>query len=160
MKFEHLVEINDLANTHIPLVSRAQLWRGLMLRAESPRLFVEYLDDCVISERTEDSMLRQLRYGALIIRDQVKFIDQQQVNVIVPAQDDIPSSMMYMRIEEPAPDALFVRFSYDSGDNAQQDTENEMYDAYRRSAYKEADIDAIRLIRELAESGRLDALVS
>ena len=65
-----------------------------------------------------------------------------------------------MSIEEPSPNALFVRFEYDNGQTEQQDKENEMYDAYRRSAYEEADVDTVRVIRDLVESGRLDSLLS
>jgi hypothetical protein len=32
-----------------------------------------------------------------------------------------------------------------------------MYDDFKRSAYKEADIDTIRLLRQLAAEGKLDA---
>jgi hypothetical protein len=32
-----------------------------------------------------------------------------------------------------------------------------MYDDFRRSAYQEADIDTVRILRELAAAGRLDA---
>ena len=32
-----------------------------------------------------------------------------------------------------------------------------MYDDFRRSAYQEADIDTIRILREMAAAGRLDA---
>lgn len=158
MKFEHLVEINDLTNPAIVVITRAQLWRGLILRAESPKLFVDYIDECSITERTEVSMSRQLRYGELCISDQVSFVHQEHVHYDVPSQKDIPQSSLRMGIEEPAPDALFVRFVYDSGHTAEQDAENDMYNAYRRSAYEEADVDTIRKIRELAEAGRLDSL--
>lgn len=158
MKFEHLVEINDLTNPAILVITREQLWRGLILRAESPKLFVDYIDECSITERSEVTMSRKLRYGELRIEDQVSFVHQEHVHYDVPAQKDIPQSSLRMSIEEPAPDALFVRFVYDSGHSAEQDAENEMYNAYRRSAYEEADVDTIRLIRELAEAGRLDSL--
>jgi hypothetical protein len=32
-----------------------------------------------------------------------------------------------------------------------------MYDEFRKSAYQEADIDTIRILRQLAADGRLDA---
>jgi hypothetical protein len=35
-----------------------------------------------------------------------------------------------------------------------------MYDDFRRSAYQESDIDTIRVLRELASEGRLDALLN
>ncbi|WP_395006576.1 SRPBCC family protein [Undibacterium sp.] len=160
MKFEHLVEINDLANPSMPVITREQLWRGLVLRAESPKLFVDYIDECCITERTEFSMQRSLRYGDLRINDQVSFVHHQHIQYDVPEQKDIPKSSLRMSIEEPAPHALFVRFVYNNGYTAEQDLENEMYNAYRRSAYEEADVDTIRLIRELAEAGRLDCLPS
>ncbi len=160
MKFEHLVEINDLTNPNILVITRDQLWRGLILRAESPKLFVDYIDECSITDRTEISMQRRLRYGELLIEDQVSFVHLEHVHYDIPSQRDISQSSLRMRIEEPAPNALFVRFVYDNGHTEAEDAENEMVNAYRRSAYEEADVDTIRVIRELAQAGRLDSLPS
>ncbi|MEA5097780.1 MAG: AtaL-like protein, partial [Burkholderiaceae bacterium] len=55
MKFEHLIEINDLRNPTIAPLTRAQLWRGLVLRAEEPTWFMPHLDACEIIERSEAS---------------------------------------------------------------------------------------------------------
>ena len=160
MQFEHLVEINDLPNPLILIISRAQLWRGLVLRAETPKLFIDYLDSADISARTEQGMQRSLRYGELTVVDTVVLTPQLEVRYLVAAQGEIPASSLHMRIEEPQPDALFVRFTYADGASAEQDAENELYNEYRRSAYQEADIDTVRIIRELAEIGRLDGLVN
>jgi hypothetical protein len=35
-----------------------------------------------------------------------------------------------------------------------------MYDDYRRSAYHAADLDTIRVLRDMAEQGRLDTLLN
>ncbi|MFZ6731460.1 SRPBCC family protein [Undibacterium sp. Ji42W] len=160
MKFEHLVEINDLGNPAVEVITREQLWRGLVLRAEMPRLFVSYLDDASIMDRNEASMTRTLKYGALEITDRVSFVHLEHVHYDVAAQNDIPPSSLRMSIEEPQPDALFVRFTYDSGNAEAEDAEAKMYNEYRKSAYQEADVETVRIIRELAESGRLDALPS
>ena len=37
MKFEHLVEINDLTNPNIPVITRDQLWRGLIYASGIPK---------------------------------------------------------------------------------------------------------------------------
>lgn len=160
MKFEHLVEINDLSNPAIEVITREQLWRGLVLRAEMPRLFFSYLDDASIMDRTEASMTRTLKYGELEITDRVSLVHLEHVHYDVAAQKDIPQSSLRMSIEEPQPDALFVRFAYDSGGAEAEDAEAKMYNEYRKSAYQEADVDTVRIIRELAEAGRLDALPS
>jgi hypothetical protein len=160
MKFEHLVEINDFNNPLITEITREQLWCGLIMRAEMPKLFMPYIDDCDISERTEVSMRRSLRYGELVVIDQVSLVHLQHVHYQVPAQNDIHESSLRMSIEEPSPGSLFVRFVYDDGQSAEQDAANEMLNEYRSSAYHQADIDTISMIRELAEAGRLDALPS
>ena len=160
MKFEHLVEINDLNNPMVLVISREQLWRGLVLRAELPKMFVTYLDEANITERSDTGMMRKLKFGELEISDSVSLAPLDYVHYDVAAQNDIPHSTLRMSIEEPQPQALFVRFSYDHGDSVQEDAENRMYNEYRKSAYQEADVDTIRVIRELAEAGRLDALPS
>ena len=160
MKFEHLIEINDLTNPLTEVITREQLWRGLVLRAESPKLFMVYIDEVSIADRTEVSMSRTIRYGELIVVDQVNLVHLEHVHYAVAAQKDIPQSSLRMSINEPSPDALFVRFAYDDGHSAVEDAENEMYNEYRRSAYQEADIDTVRLIREMAEYGRLNGALS
>lgn len=157
MNFEHLVEVNDFDNFAALLITRAQLWQGLRLRAESPKLFVPYLDACDLREVSENGLRRVLRYGQLQVEDQVHFEPMQAVHYAVPAQGEIPASSLCMRIEEPNSGALFVRFSYADGIAVEPGSEAEMLNEYRRSAYLEADIDTMRLIREFAETGRLDA---
>ena len=156
MKFEHLIEINDPLNPLIDRLSREQLWRGLVLRAETPMDFVPHLDNCSLLERSEQTMTRELRYGELIVRDQVTFQPLHKVTYHVPPQKGIPESRLTMTIEEPEPEILFVRFVYDDGASEEQDTAEAFYNDFRRSAYKESDIDTIRTIREMAEAGRLD----
>ena len=79
MKFEHLIEINDPLNPLIDSLTREQLWRGLVLHAESPKLFVPHLDECDISERSDSGFSRRLRYGELVIEDKVTLLPQLQV---------------------------------------------------------------------------------
>jgi hypothetical protein len=156
MKFAHLVEINDPLNPLIDPLSREQLWRGLVLRAETPKAFVPWLDQCHIVEKSEDSLSRELHYGELVVRDRVSFLPLRQIVYHVPQQKDIPASQLTMTIEEPQPDVFFVRFEYDDFASAATDSANAMYDDFRRSAYQESDIDTIRIIREMADAGLLD----
>ena len=160
MKFEHLIEINDPLNPLIDTLNAAQLWRGLVLRADSPKLFVPHLDESDIGPRTEQGFTRRLRYGELVIEDTVVLVPPYQLRVEVSAQGDISASSLTMTIESPSTDTLFVRFEYDDEQSPAQDEANAMYDQFRKSAYEEADIDTIRVVRELAALGRLDANIN
>ncbi|MCA1857266.1 DUF1857 family protein [Massilia oculi] len=157
MKFEHLIQINDPLNPLADTLSVEQLWRGLVLRAESPTLFVPHLDECTIGERSSGSFKRRLRYGDLVVDDVVHLTPLQQVRYEVPAQGEIAASSLLMRIEAPAKGVLLVRFCYDDGQGEHTDPANAMYDDFKRSAYQEADIDTVRILRQLAEEGKLDA---
>ena len=157
MKFEHLIEINDPLNPLIDSLTREQLWRGLVLHAQSPKLFVPHLDDCEIVEQAPGSFQRRRRFGELRIDDQVFLTPLEEVRYEVHAQGDISASSLRVTIEAPGEQVLFVRFRYDDGHDAATDQANAMYDEFKKSAYQEADIDAIRIVRELAAAGRLDA---
>ncbi len=157
MKFEHLIEINDPLNPLADTITLEQLWRGLVLRAEQPTLFVPHLDECEILERDAGSFRRRLRYGDLAIEDRVVLTPLQEVRYEVPAQGEISESHLAMKIESPAKDRLFVRFCYDDGKGEPVDEANKMYDDFKRSAYQEADIDTVRILREFAAQGKLDA---
>lgn len=156
MKFTHLVEINDPLNPLIEPLTRDQIWRGLILRASFPKMFVPWLDACDIVHRSGDKIERKLRYGEVVIHDHVMFLPQQQVQYHVPAQKDIPASRLNMTIEEPQPGLLAVRFEYDDGSPDVAGTTEAFYNEFRRSAYQESDIDTIRIIRQLSADDRLD----
>lgn len=155
MKFAHLIEINDPSNSMIAPLSRAQLWRGLMLRAMEPMTFVPHLDACELVEQSAQHLARRLRFGELIVSDTVRFETLHKVIYDVPAQSEMPASRLVMTIEEPAPQALFVRFEYENDSSPDASAENAMYEAYRRAAYQEADIDTIVTVRKLAQEGLL-----
>jgi hypothetical protein len=157
MKFEHLIEINDPLNPLMDTITREQLWRGLVLRAEDPKRFVPHLDECTISERDSGSFMRRLRYGELVIADRVVLTPLQEVRYEVPAQGEIAQSSLSMSIETPGENMLLVRFRYDDGNPSATDETGKMYEDFKKSAYHESDIDTIKIVRELAAEGKLDA---
>jgi hypothetical protein len=157
MKFEHLIEINDPLNPLMDTITREQLWRGLVLRAEDPKRFVPHLDECTISERDNGSFMRRLRYGELVIDDRVVLTPLQEVRYEVPAQGEIAQSSLSMSIETPGEGMLLVRFRYDDGNPSATDETGKMYEDFKKSAYHEADIDTVKIVRQLAADGKLDA---
>lgn len=159
MKFNHIVEINDPLNPLIEPLTCEQLWRGLVLRAEDPKMFVPYLDDCRLFDRTADALSRELRYGELVILDRVTYFPQEQIHFQVPQQEEIPASSLTMSIEEPQSEIFIIRFAYDDGMSEAESPVDAFYNEFRHSAYRESDIDTVRIIRQLAEEGRLGAPV-
>ncbi len=155
MNFEHLIEINDLTQPHIPVISRLQLWQGLVLRAECPELVLEGLESCTIVERGEDFIRREQDFGKLQVRDRVTFVAQEAVIYNTEAAENLPAGQLTMKIEEPIAGSLFVRFTYVSTAAQPVSPEELGYLEYLKDAYVQSDIATIAMIRQLAVSGEL-----
>ena len=155
MRFSHLIQINDPLNPLIDPLSREQLWRGLVLRAENPLLFVLGLDGFEVVERTENELQRVLRFGSLRLRDRVSFSPMRQVCYAIEAAGESPAATLAMTIEEPEADQLFVRFDYETLPAGTAEALDEFYSSFARQAYIEADIDTISAIRRLAQTDAL-----
>lgn len=155
MRFEHLVEINDPGNPQLDPLTPDQLWQGLVLRAESPELFVLGLDSAEVVGRGDNWIDRVLHFGAASIHDRVVFEPRRQVRYETAATAEHAGGTLTMAIETPGPGALLLRFVYDTTMPAVDASGDARYAEIVKSAYHEADIDTVRKIREIADSGRL-----
>ena len=79
MQFEHLIEINSATEPGIDPLSRATLWRGLVVRAEKPELFVIGLDRCALTPIDDGHLQRRLTFGAYEVDDRVRLIPMDAV---------------------------------------------------------------------------------
>ena len=151
MRFTHLIEINDPLNPLIEPLSVAQVWRGLVWRVRDPMAFIDYLERAEIAGQADGSLLRRLDYGNVLVQDHVHLYEEARIiTTKVAPQGEIAAALLTVTIEAPMPERLFVRFAYDDGqpDLNQADA---FYHEHVKSAYVEADISAIRRIREAAQ---------
>ncbi|MCB1888666.1 MAG: DUF1857 family protein [Rhodocyclaceae bacterium] len=155
MQFEHLVEINDLANPAIMDLSREEIWFGLLYRAEDPAVFLPGLAHCEIVERSERELVRDLDFGARVLRDRVTFEPLEWMCFEVAPGADHAGGSLTILIEEPTPGALFLRFRYRTTLADDPDSDGVAVAGYVRSAYEDSDIETVRLIRRIAEQARM-----
>jgi hypothetical protein len=155
LKFEHLIEVNDLANPLLPVLSREEVWFGLLCRAEDSRAFLPGLERCIILERREGELLRELDFGQVSIRDQVFFSELEWISFESEATAQHAGGKLTISIEEPEAGMLFLRFVYSTNLSEANGSEEAKYADVVRSAYHQSDIDTMKVIRMIAESGRL-----
>lgn len=151
MKYEHLIQVNDPNDPAIAPLTRVQLWNGLVARAKNPGEFVYGLDAMRVVTRGNGFIERELHFGKRVISDRVEFVEQQSTCYRIRPSAEFPASRMTMAIEEPEPEHLFLRCSYD---NLMLDGAE--YEEFIKRAYYEADLDAVSRIRKLAAQGMLD----
>ena len=150
MKFEHLIEVNDLANPLQMQLTREELWFGLLCRAEDACIFLPGLEACHIIERSEDRLVRDLHFGSAIIRDCVTFDPLHWMRFESEANEEHPGGSLVITIEEPEPGAVFLRFAYQT--SLPEGGEEVHYAQFVRSAYHQSDLDTVRVIRMIAQS--------
>lgn len=152
--FEHLVQVNDRRDSRLEPLSRRQLWRGLVQRAERPRYFMPWIEDTEIVKRADGSWERELDFGAFRVRDRVHFEEEESVRYHIIDGGPGTSGDLIMRIEEPAPGELFVRFIYEVRSMDHQ--ADSPLAGFVKDAYRQADEDTVAGIRVLAASSLLD----
>lgn len=155
MNFEHLVEINEPHLPGVAWLSREELWRGLVIRAEQPDLTMVGLESCRILTRGPDYLRRELDFGKFQVRDWVRFESLVAVTYETEASAELGAGRLTMTIEEPEQGRLFVRFSYRDSDPEPSTDQDRMVTAHLQQAYIQADIDTITTIRHLASQGLL-----
>lgn len=155
MRFEHLIEINsprvDL-QTVVPVFTRAQLWRGLLVRVQSPGRFPMGPERCDWSEVEPGRILRTLHFGQHVMRDEVTLTPQQRLVFTPEAHGDTAPIRLSIDIEEPQAGQMVLRFTYEA--LAEQTPEEAYYNDYRHSAWLHNDRDMVRTLRQwLVEEG-------
>ncbi len=166
MRFEHLVQINDPLLPLLDELSREQVWRGLVLRAEQPLQFILGLEGFAVRAREEQrarvTLARTLDFGSFCVRDRVHLTPMQETQIQTEAGASWPASRLTIRIEEPGPEQLYLRFIYEFDDDAGDAPGARALDELsaqtlelRRQAYRASDLDTVKRIRDLAEQGQL-----
>jgi len=145
---EHLVRVNDPANVAGAWLTREQLWAGLQRTVLAPELVDESIDSASIQEIMPGRLRREIRRGRSATHDEVELVPNESLRIRADAAGAFAGSTLTIRIEEPAPEMLFVRFTYDVC--GLEEMRDEQEDDARCSAYHSADIERIRQVRQLA----------
>jgi len=157
LEFEHIIQVNDLSNDAIAVLSRAQLWRGLVLRAQQPDKFNQSLS-CSYKSLSENEFLRTISAGESSFYERVVLTPQVKIHTGTTGDSQQKSSESTAEIEEPEPNSLFIRFIYkrELGDSNSEIDIGE----HLKSAYVQIDRDAIAMIRVMAENNLFDQAIN
>jgi hypothetical protein len=145
---EHIVRINDPANLGGAWLTREQLWAGLRHTVLAPELLDQSIDSASIREIVPGRLRREIRRGRYAISDEVELVPNESLRIRADAAGAFAGSTLTIRIEEPAPQMLFVRFTYDVC--GLEEMRDQQEDSARCSAYHSSDIERIRQVRRFA----------
>jgi len=153
--FEHLIEINNPLNPLIEPLSVEQVWQGLMYRVEEPTVFLPGLERCTILSRQGDRVERELHFGPASVRDTVTFRYLEWVCFESLATSEHAGGRLTIRFDQPAAEHLYLRFTYETTlPEGMEAGEGVQVSEYVKAAYRESDLDTVRIIRLIAANGR------
>ena len=69
-------------NTEEPHLNRAQIWQGLLLKAENPVPFLEAMSVCTVIERGDNWLLRDFTLRGEDMQERVTFEPQERVTFL------------------------------------------------------------------------------
>jgi len=158
MKFEHLVQINDPSLPGVDWLTRQQLWFGLVARAWKPTRFILGLEDAQVIQTSQQgnitTLARVLNYGPFQIADTMELHEEERTETRITANQFCGDSTLTISIEEPDQGELWLRFQYQVSDAPSAGdvpgASSHDVDEIRKQAYRAADIDTVKMIRELA----------
>ena len=147
MKFEHIIQVNDLLNPLVEPLSREQLWEGLVESVEAPTRFLPGLDSSRILWRDGDTLRRELRIGRVVVRDTVRLSPGHRIGIDSEPTAEVPALARTMTIEEPIEGEFVVRFRYERSPQGHESLAP-AFAAVLEAAWLQADIDLIAQVRQ------------
>ena len=137
----HTLPVNPAGE---PPLTRDQVWRGLVLKAEDATRFVPAITACTVVERFAGGLVREATHAGHTVRERVAFDPPREV-----VFDDLgPAGGRVLNTLADGPDGLTLTFTFE--------VPPERVDEVAGS-YREAVASTLRAIRELAGRGELPA---
>lgn len=74
----HTIEVND----EEPRLNRAQIWKGLLLKAENPVPYLDAMSACTVIERGDNWLLRDFTLRGEDMQERVTFEPKERVTFV------------------------------------------------------------------------------
>lgn len=111
MRYEHLLGINDLERPGNPAFEPGQPRFGLLTRAERPALFDATVDRTRVRHRDGSVLEHELTRGSSTTRQTVSRRPEASIAIGIGVVTDFARIVPTIAIDEPLPQALFLRFT-------------------------------------------------
>ncbi len=144
------LRVNDPENPDVPLLSRDDVWDGLVMKAENALPFVPKMEKCEVVERRENFILRDINFAGDDLREAVTLTPKRKVEFKRVGGRVL--GVISNEILGDSTEDLELKFSFaleidgvEAGSKEEKDYEENM-----RGAYEGAVVATLGAIRKLA----------
>jgi len=140
-----------------PKLDAAQLWHGLVMKAEDPTRFVRGIAACRILERLPDGLVREVDLRGTAVRERILYREPECVTFV--RLNGAELGFIRNEIVRDASGELALRFTFDLeiAGVAPGSAEEKSLAAQRADDYRAAVEGTVARVRELVREGRLAA---
>jgi len=135
IELSHSVLVNDPADSDAPVLTRDDVWDGLVMKAENALPFVPKMDKCDVVEQRENFILRDIRFGGDDLREAVTLTPKTKVQF--RRVEGRVLGLITNEILENSKGELELKFSFalelegvKAGSREEREYEEKMRDAY------------------------------
>jgi hypothetical protein len=135
IELSHSVLVNDRTDPQAPVLTRDDVWDGLVMKAENALPFVPKMEKCEVVEQRENFILRDIRFAGDDLREAVTLTPKSRVE-FRRVQGRV-QGVITNEILENSNGELELKFSFaleiegaEPGGREERDYETNMRDAY------------------------------
>jgi hypothetical protein len=147
------VEVNPPGTA--PLLTRDQMWQGLVMKAENALPFVHAMEACRVLERYPDGFLREIKLRGVSMKERITFTPP--VEVYFERVDAQGYDGWIANVLSDGPSGLILTFTFAVGfpDTLPGSPEEKQKGDAVRESYASAVASTLDATRRLASEGRL-----
>jgi hypothetical protein len=135
IELSHSVPVNDASDQAQPVLTRDDVWAGLVMKAQNALPFVPKMEKCDVVEQRENFILRDIRFGGDDLREAVTLTPKEKVEF--RRVEGRVLGLITNEILESPDGELRLQFSFaleidgvEAGSREEREYEENMRDAY------------------------------
>ena len=79
IKVDKMLPVNPDKSGETVMLTRDQIWAGLMMKVDDARPFVPLMTKCDITQRLENGVVRDIIFDGMELRDRIIFYPKKKV---------------------------------------------------------------------------------
>jgi hypothetical protein len=109
-KMSRALPVNDPSDPDQPVLTRSDIWRGLLLKAYDARPFVPLMSKCEVVEEYEGGLVRNIVFNGDAMGEKLAFFPEERVEFTRTWGPEL--GVIYNEIEEGENGDLSLRFTF------------------------------------------------
>ena len=154
IKVDKKLPVNPDKSGKTVILTRDQIWEGLMMKVDDARPFVPLMTRCDVTERFENGVVRDIVFDGMALKERIILYPKEKVEFI-RVGIGIEMGRIWNEILEDETGELHLRFAFElEVTNLTEDMEQE-YREKRAAGYLNAVQATLDYLRQLSADGKL-----